>query len=62
MMTQKEYIEEKGMICPNCKSRNLETVEFDYGEPNEDLTHYLECKDCVFAWAEVYKLMGYFEN
>ena len=60
MMSQKEYIESKGERCPKCNSKNLETVEFDYGYPDENMTHYLECKECNFYWGEVYELKGYF--
>ena len=56
-MTNKEFLQHKGEVCPNCRSCNVDadTVDHDgsigYGNCN--------CMDCGATWVDNWKLSGY---
>lgn len=56
-MTDQEYIEQRGMNCPECRST---FVAFGHGEI-EGTNYILEgcCESCGAEWHEVYAMTGY---
>lgn len=57
-MTDKEYLDESGNLCPYCRSVNLENC----GAPEiETGTCYqqVECYDCGRMWDDVYEFKGW---
>ena len=59
---KKEYIDNFGLVCPYCHSRNIEelgTIEFDDdGAPKQDV----ECHDCGKLWENIYELVNVMEE
>jgi transposase-like protein len=51
---KKEYIENKGVICPFCKSRGIEGgfAEIDAGGASQ----HIRCLDCDQTWTDYYTL------
>ncbi len=54
-MTNKEYVDKGGVICPSCGSHNISADEFD----PESCSVSVECSDCGSQWNDVYKLTGF---
>jgi len=57
-LTEQEYIQELGQVCPVCKASDIRTD----GEANFDDDYAwqrVNCKDCNARWDDVYKLVGY---
>ncbi|KKL98896.1 hypothetical protein LCGC14_1819850 [marine sediment metagenome] len=59
---KKEYIDNFGLVCPYCCSRNIEElgmIEFDDdGAPKQDV----ECYDCDKLWENIYELVNIMEE
>jgi len=57
-LTEQEYIQELGQVCPICKSSDIRTdgnTDFDA----DYAWQRVNCKDCNTNWDDVYKLVGY---
>lgn len=56
-MTQAEYLDCNGSVCPCCKSDSINggAMSF-YGEV---MTQEVECSACNAEWEDEYKLTGY---
>ena len=61
-LTNEEYVEEAGEVCPYCKMENcLEST----GSPEISGVYCwlnVECTECHKQWIEEYKLSGYGEK
>ena len=58
MMTQEEYINKAGQLCPVCKSPAIKTM----GEVDTDDDYAwqrIQCSNCSNQWDDTYKLVGY---
>lgn len=57
MLTNKEYLDECGQVCPHCSSINLsgDHVQIDAGSAWQDIT----CDDCGKEWQDTYTLTGF---
>ena len=59
-MSQKAYVDSKGIHCPFCGSTNIGAdgnVEVDCGGGSQTVS----CDDCGKTWYDFYKLTGYIE-
>ena len=57
-LTEQEYIQELGQVCPICKASDIRTD----GEASFDADYAwqrITCEDCNARWDDVYKLVGY---
>ena len=56
-MSDKEYIKNKGLKCPSCRSGDITTLNKEM----EDDGFYVstECEKCGASWKEHYRLSGY---
>ncbi len=54
---QMVYVKQKGCLCPNCNSKNIEggSLEMD----GDSAWVKVSCADCGADWKDVYKLTGY---
>jgi transposase-like protein len=50
----KHYLEQHGLVCPFCGSRDIEegSMDFDAGE----IAQRISCHECSERWTDVYKL------
>ena len=57
MLSEQQYIEKRGLICPRCESDDIgvEHAEFD-GDYAWQVT---ECDKCDLRWIDDYSLTGY---
>ena len=52
---RKQYILNKGIVCPHCSSTNIEgesSLDMDSGYILQEIA----CRDCDARWIDVYKL------
>jgi len=49
-----EYVSKRGMICPRCKSTDIEAMDLDQGE--EHVMQGVSCKACKIQWTDIYSL------
>jgi len=56
-LSNEEYVEKDGGVCPFCLSDNIRGGDFDMG----DTTVYLNviCKACGAEWTDEYNLTGF---
>jgi Zn ribbon nucleic-acid-binding protein len=56
-MTNDEYIQEGGTVCPFCKSYDIQgqEVNIDAGSAWQDVS----CNKCGHEWQDTYTLTGY---
>lgn len=58
MLTEKEYTDKKGLICPNCLGTHVNTSGpaevYDAGG-----VQMCGCGTCHAEWDDIYKLEGY---
>ena len=60
VLTEKEYVEKGGLLCPYCESSNIEGqggFDFQYGLVSSEV----QCLDCKHIYREWYTLDGYTE-
>lgn len=58
-MTSDEYVEHKGVRCPNCGSDRVDCDQpSSEGDPTE-LYSDVECCDCGATWRDTYTLSGF---
>lgn len=57
VMSEAEYVEHRGLMCPVCKSENIEAeeVNIDAGTAWQEIS----CKNCNSRWEDSYTLTGY---
>jgi hypothetical protein len=51
----KKYLEQRGLACPFCGSRDIEAGSMDFDEAGE-ITQRISCLKCNEQWTDVYKL------
>ena len=57
-MTDKQYVEARGAVCPFCGSEHIyadSAPDVDEGECRQSV----QCLDCAEQWTDVYRLQGY---
>lgn len=58
--TQAEYVAEGGSYCPNCKSKNINTIDpTAVMRDGQHAWQQVECHDCGMQWQENFVLSGY---
>lgn len=58
MLTEKEYVENGGMICPVCESGYISSIvplDYDVGIAWQEI----KCNSCGARWTDKYNLVGY---
>ncbi len=57
MLTNKEYVEEEGTVCPNCGDSSISgaSVEITYNKAYQNIL----CHYCGAEWTDVYELTGF---
>ncbi len=56
-MTEFEYVETKGVLCPACRSEDMELYDTQWD--NAVVFGYVQCLSCKVSWTEFYDLTGY---
>ena len=56
LLTKEEYVSKKGLYCPHCGSRDLETMDTNTKDNGIDQT--VQCDKCKRTWVENYALVG----
>lgn len=56
-MTNKEYRERDGAVCPFCESQDI--VGGSWDEEGVTTTQEVDCSECGASWLDFYKLQGY---
>jgi len=51
------YVGKKGLACPNCGSRNIDSGPFD--ADSDQVIAETSCSDCGSSWKGLYRLTGY---
>jgi formate dehydrogenase maturation protein FdhE len=56
MKQAKKYLEQRGLACPFCGSRDIEggSMNFESGE----IAQRISCHECDERWTDVYKLVA----
>lgn len=56
-LSDKEYADVKGTVCPVCGSDDLDggSVDIDAGTATQEVV----CLECLSSWTDVYTLTGY---
>jgi len=58
-MTQEEYQQTNGDLCPNCRSGNVNGSEVCYPGISNAMYAERKCFDCQEKWQEKFKLVSY---
>jgi transposase-like protein len=61
MLTEEEYIDNGGVLCPYCKSKDIEAV----GPVDLDGSYGVQrvvCSECEKEWSDCYTLTGFIED
>ena len=59
LMTRREYLLADGLLCPSCRSTNIEAYEIDADGTIAD--GLVRCHDCNASWNDMWDLTGYDE-
>lgn len=57
MLTDKEYVEKDGSVCPFCGSTKLEGGHFDAHAGG--ISQKIKCLSCERIWYDEYQLIGF---
>ena len=58
MLTNEQYVQSKGMVCPACE-KNEASLGTDYDGDGDSLFVNAFCVSCGAQWTEEYSLVGY---
>jgi len=58
MLSQKEYVDNNGSICPKCKSDDIIAFE-EIEDCGKSAFRNCKCGSCGFLWEDKYDLVGY---
>ena len=58
-LTSDEYVARHGVVCPFCKSKNIESQSGDNSYDADMKSITVECLRCGKAWQDIYTLTGY---
>lgn len=61
-LTNREYAEEHGTICPSCHHPTVEAGRPSVDEGEAKIYRKARCTDCGYRFDEVYNLSGYQER
>ena len=53
---EKEYLKNRGIRCPACKSLLINCYEED--KDGDEIIFDCRCKKCCAVWKDIYKLVG----
>ena len=56
MITEKDYVEAEGVICPRCSSPEIETTS-QLTSSGTRAFQSVGCNSCDFMWDDVYELL-----
>ncbi len=56
-MTNEEYKDSMGLVCPSCKGNRVHTTNVDY--QINTLYHHATCLECGANWSKTFSLIGY---
>lgn len=61
MLSQKDFLDKKGLVCPNCEQKD--SIHMRTPQVNEDGTIdiMIHCDNCRAIYREIYKLNGYYD-
>ena len=57
-LTEKEYVNKLGLVCPNCQSGNMESIDSVRVDMGCATQPYM-CNVCNATWDDQYTLDGY---
>lgn len=57
-LTSQQYVESRGLLCPNCGGGELDGRSFDTHDGG-CVTQPVGCLECYAQWVDVYRLDGY---
>lgn len=57
MLTDKEYVDRSGIICPYCNSIEVKSGCLDIN--GKTVTDNIICLDCNKEWTDIYTLIGF---
>ena len=57
-MGDREYVIQGGLVCPFCRSHNVECATRMKGEARQ-CSQDIRCLDCKRTWRDIYELTGY---
>ena len=57
-LTEKEYVDKLGLVCPNCQSEDMETIDSVTVNIGCATQPYM-CNVCNATWDDQYTLDGY---
>lgn len=58
----KFYLDNKGMKCPFCKSRTLDTIgDLEVSHSDAVVFQSIQCKNCLKTWTDIYELVEFEE-
>lgn len=60
-MTDEEYSQRQGQLCPFCESDEIETID-DLDADGDCAWQGVVCRDCEKQWTDLFKLVGFEEN
>jgi len=58
---KKNYLKNKGGVCPYCGSRNIEGLA-GYKTEDSAITTQVECHNCKQTWTDIYTLTDVEKN
>lgn len=58
MMTKEEYAQSQGLLCPFCKSHNIEGAS-PFEVTGNTAVQDVRCLDCGKEWEDVFRLVGF---
>lgn len=58
MMTNKQYMEHKGMVCPMCSSRQV-AINGELEVDGDTAWQAVTCTKCNYEWNDVWSLVGF---
>lgn len=59
MLTEKEYVENGGVICPVCGNNGVEAPNRPQNDTVSEIYQEVQCSKCSATWVDVYTLSGY---
>ncbi len=58
---QREYLESRGLRCPHCGGKNLESYSPPETPSDMTIEQTTVCLDCLMDWTDIYTLTGFTE-
>jgi len=62
MMTDAEYVANKGLQCPRCGHGELDTKDPEFNNIGAKITVAVTCRECEYEYVEIFHLTGYLDK